>query len=319
MRIAIVLFALLLLSSCSSNSPVAEEWRAADALIPRFETVFYAKGSLLSGSIPSGADFTSQSRRVLILPFGAVLSGLNSRGQGIANEILSNSSAVLVGAGDFRSPEGPLGLGPIRSRYCSIVVLKRQYTFDLGQRLGEAPSSSEGGIRIWSWSKQLLKSSENGSPVTQLNAAKVGPSYLLFCNELKDLRNIAPRLDSPGLQNLELNRTRDWKLISQHDLWGYRSYRHAGIPDRSAAGLQDVSAEAQNLILMVDFEKNTSLIRLYCEVGKEQTPARLNQRGLRFREREMGIWDMKLTLRDDEESFERIFHVMSLFGFGINI
>src|SRR5260370_13438814 len=102
---------------------------AAPVLIEQFETVFYTDIRLMPGS-SVGVPLAKEDRLSLSSPFVELTDGLDSLGKNVSAKVFHLTDSLLVGAKDFRPPDG---LGPIRSQRCYVVVLKSNNTLELGK------------------------------------------------------------------------------------------------------------------------------------------------------------------------------------------
>lgn len=312
-----ILLGIALLGCNRVQPDKTNEPRVAAALFEQFETVAYSKATLLSDS-RGYYRLPEQVRNPLRLPFYLFLSGLDSLGSQARAEVLGSANAVLVGAKDFRPPEG---LGPVHSQNCYVVALRRRSAFDLGKYFRQASVASAAGAPVWNWSAKVGEFGEHAPRPTSFYAAQIGQSYLLVSNNLEELKAIAGRLASPNPDTRILGEIRDWGIVSEHEVWGYRRYRHADVIDRTAAGMAYVTPEAQALIFMFDREKNSFTLRLFCVPGQERTTANINATGLfgRLHWLSEGVSERTVPLAGDLETLERLGAVMSMLGFGAYI
>ena len=318
MRI-LVFFLVLVFSLSAGNAHMSEmnlERRsAAAALFERFETVFYGEMGLVfrSGSYDQLSEDDSNFLRV---PFALLLSGLDTLGEATAAEMLASGAAVLVGARDFRTPKG---LGAVHSQFCYVVVLRSGSAFDLSKYFSQWPSTSERGMPVWKWSANLGEFGEGDPRPSTLYASQIGQSYLLFSNNLSELRAMGERLSSGKQDARILDGIRDWGLVSQHKLWGYRRYRHAGIVNRDASGMTGVTRGAEALMYFFDEEKKSSVLRLLSSPKDEGTAFNISSNIYMPRMKPVGAgaWETVFPLAGDEDTFERLAFVMGLFGFGV--
>jgi hypothetical protein len=297
-----------------SGAPTNYGARPAAALANEFETVFFAKADIL---IRSGArDHAAMNDADFVdFPFWELLDALKALGENTSQEALGASEAVLVGAKDFRAPAG---LGLVHSQRCYILILRSPTKFNLREHFHRAPSASVSGSSVWEWSAKLGEfGEEDPTRESSFFAAQVGDSYLLVSNEFKELQVTAQKLASPK-NPTTLAGIRDWKLISQHNLWGYRRYRHGGIVDPEAAGTHLVPESASALIFFVDLDKQAGALRLLSSPKDEKIVARLSEpmKLPRFENRGSGVWESRILLGGNEESFYRLGAIMDLFGFG---
>lgn len=313
-KIALMLIAFLLSGCTKSAASSAEQQRAASTLFDQFETVFYAKADLLSGS--GGYKRLSQrDANALRAPFGYLLYALDQLGKQVSTEVLRNSDAAFVGAKDFRAPGGPPpNLGGVQSNFCFILVLGNRSTFDISKVASKSGVMSSAEDAVWKWS---APGDEGHSQPYTFYATQVAHSYLLISNNLDDIHAISPKLGSNTAPNL--SGFRDWESISQHDLWGYRRYRHNEVHDKGAAGMLEVTSTATSLSFFADADKKTVVLRLYASDGStaEKLNAHAGMPLPLLTPVGKGSWEATLPLSGDEASLERLFVAMGLFGFGV--
>jgi hypothetical protein len=288
--------------------------RPAAVLSNEFETLFFAKADIL---VRSGARDHAARNDVEILdfPFWELLDALKALGGNTSQEALGASEAVFVGAKDFRAPAG---LGTVHSQRCYIMILRSPSKFSLREHFHQAPSASVGGSPVWEWSAKLGEfGEEDPTRASLFFAAQVGDSYLLVSNGFKELQVTAQNLASPKDPAMVVP-IGDWKLISQHNLWGYRRYRHGGIVDPEAAGSHLVPESASALIFFVDLDKQVGALRLLSSPKDEKIVAKLSEpmKLPTFENRGSGVWESRIPLGANEESFYRLGAIMDLFGFG---
>jgi hypothetical protein len=296
--------------SSSDGGSSSQERAAASALFGRFETVFYSKATLLSGSV------SKQGAAAAGLPFTYLQGALNALGNNTSADIFASSEAVLVGARDFRPPSG---LGSVRSQSCYVVVLRDRNTFDLRKYIHQSPTAVENGTTVWNWSAKLGEFGEGDPRPSSLYATQIKQDYVLVSNDLGELRKIADVLslkedDAKGLSSI-----RDWASISRHDVWGYRRYRQEGIVDRKAAGMTDVTPGAEALAFFFDSGDKSGVLQLFCSPADDSTASKMNEAsGLPpFRQVRLGVWQSKISLVVDVTVSEQLFGTMGLFGFGV--
>ncbi len=310
-KIGLMLIAFLL-SGCTKSSNNTEQQRAALTLHDQFETVFYAKADLLSGS--GGYKRLSQKdANALRGPFADLLYALNPLGEQVSTEVLRDSDAALVGAKDFRAPGGPPpNLGSVQSNFCYILVLGNRSTFDISKVASKPGVVSSAENAVWKWS---APPTEGHSQPYTFYATQVAHSYLLISNSLDNVHAISPKVGSNTAPNL--SGFRDWESISQLDLWGYRRYRHKEVHDKEAAGMTEVTSTATALSFFADARKKTAVLRLFA--SDPSTAEKMNaQEGLPLL-KSVGkdSWEATIPLSGDKASVERVLIAMGLFGFGI--
>lgn len=317
----LLIFVLLVLTVCPRGLALtSNESISASALLDRFETVFYAKSEIVSTS-KAYDGFSQFESATFHYPFSLLPGALHSLGETAFNEIFRGSEAVLVGAKDFRAPEGSDGLGQVRSQFCYVVILKGNSGVQLSKYFSKAelPSTSAAAWPVWQWSAKLNEFGRDDPRPTSLYFTEVEQSYLLVSNDLQDLQDIAGRLASSDHDVQSLSKVRDWDTITRHQFWGYRRYRHAGVINPVAAGTTGVTPGAEALTFSLDLDKRVGVIRLFSSLTDEGSAAKLNARAMLppLKRASPGIWEAKILLSGDERSAQRMFGVMYLFGFGI--
>lgn len=310
------LFLLLavVLSGCGQGMAKRnQESRTASALFAQFETVFYSKADLVSGSDGHG-QLSAQNVRLLGAPFAYLRGGLDSLGKSTAPEILGSSQAVFVGAKDFRPPQG---LGGVQSKFC-YVILGRGSIPDLRKYFSTTPVSYTAGAPVWKW---FAPPQEGHAKRYSFFMGQVQSSFILISNDLEELQTVANRLTSSD-EDTGITHIPEWELLSQHDYWGYRQYRHGDAVDREAAGLSDVTPSAKALMFLVDFQKKEGVLRLLA--SDKSTADKLNSAMRNSRvtlppleASNVGAWETVIPLADNERTIERMFIVMGFFGFGV--
>jgi hypothetical protein len=305
----------VLISPGRSMADAKPESQAAAALFNQFETVFYLRSNLISGGAAS-PQLSARDSKYVRFPFAYLLQGLDSLGSHASDTILQKSEALLVGAKDFRSPAG---LGTVSSKRCYVIILAKHTVFDLSHYFHQAPTASAASAPVWNWSTALGEFGENDPRPSSLFAAQVASSYLVVSNDLAELEAVVARLDAPSDSLEVLSNLRDWDTVRDHKSWGYRRYRHDEIAEGMAAGMSYVTTGATGLIFFADLDKKTATIRLLCSTNDERTVIKMNSRAMfpPLKSSGFGTWQRTMMLSGDEQSFERMFAVMCLFGFAV--
>jgi hypothetical protein len=285
------------------------ESQAASVLFNRYETVFRSPADLLVGSA-ARRGLSQQDVNALRVPFAYLLAALGSLGKNHSAEVLARSEQALVGTRDY---EAPKGLGSVRSQFCYVLILKESNRLDLRQYFSGATEVSSS---VWNWSAKLGEFGEGDPRPSSLYATQIA-SYLLVSNNRHDLEAATLELSSPQKAYSPLQKIREWKVVSQHDYWGYRHYRHTG--DVQAAGTEDVTRAAEAIIFFVDFKEKVGLLRLLSTQANDSTVRKMAAANilppfklLRTRMRQTSI-----PFISDKKTSEQMFYVMGLFGFGI--
>jgi hypothetical protein len=311
------LLAALLVCGCSRRMGVTSNGaRAASVLFAEFETVFYSKADLVDGS---GAyrQLSKQDADTLRVPFADFVGGLDSLRNSAPSDILSNGEAVLVGAKDFRPPAG---LGSVQSNFCYVVVLRGQGGPDLHKYFSGSPAGSASGNPIWQWSAPPQEG--HPAPYT-FYIAQASSSYIIMSNDLRDVQDTASQLISSEKSTPTLAGIRDWVLLRSHNYWGYRHYRHTeDASEAVASGASDVTPSAQDLIFFADPKQRTGTLRL---LAADATAAqKLNESMAKARAAlpplkpsGIGAWEAAISFTADQQTTDRMFDVMGLFGFAV--
>jgi hypothetical protein len=132
--------------------------RAAAVLFDAFETVFYADASLMATS--GSHDRVPPESRALLQPFRYFRAGLSWLGDQVLTDVLAASDGVMVGAKDFRPPNG---LGPVRSTRCFVVMLRSGNALD-SRGISSTPRSGLQRAPQCGTGRPILASLERGIP-----------------------------------------------------------------------------------------------------------------------------------------------------------
>jgi hypothetical protein len=307
----LLLTAGILLSGCHRSMASPNQSQVASILAEQFETVFYAKADLLRDSA-GYKELSAKNANSLRVPFSDLMGGLHPLGDQVPTEVFAAADAVFVGAKDFQAPHG---LGSVRSLFCFVVVFRDGSQFDISKvaRGSSVISSVRDGI--WTWE---TKATEGQPGPQKFFAIQNARAYLLVSNDITTLQTIAGGLASPNRTALQTpNEIPDWQSLSQHDLWGYRHYRHGTVHDKNAAGTIDVTSTATSLLVFIDTGKKNATLDLFA--SDSGTAEKMNAAGKLPQLKPVGTsaWETNISLVDDETSVERVLAVMWLFGFGI--
>jgi hypothetical protein len=291
--------------------------RAAAALFARFETVFYSKADLVSGT-GSRRLLPELVRDLLQRPYAELVGGLGELSKQEPAAMLGRAAWVLVGAKDFRSPVGPTGFGAVHSHYCYILNLAGARQFDLGGWIRRFPAVVRVAPSIWRWT---VPPGEGEAAPVEIYATQAGRAYLLIANDVDELKMVATTLVTAE-RTTDLGGVCDWANLTKHEIWGYRRYRHGGYPDPTAAGTEDVTPDAECLAFFVNPERRAAVLHMRSTTGEtikawERNP-RLKRLLPPFKAVGRGIFETNIPLADAQAP-EQLFVVMALFGLGVYV
>jgi hypothetical protein len=124
---------------------------------------------------------------------------------------------------------------------------------------------------------------------------------------------------TPAIYEFAIQSIRDWAVVSQHEEWAYRRYRHTTTLDQNAAGLSNVTPTADVLMFVFNRERKSGVLRLLA--SDDSTADRLNgsmEPSLAWpplRPSGPGAWETTIPFTGDNPSGERTFVIVGLFGF----
>lgn len=289
--------------------------RAESVLLNRFESVMSIQTRFLRDS-ENVSQLPKREIAGLRVPFDYFVRALDKLGNDALSGVLDHSDSVFVGAKDFASPAG---LGVVHSKLCYVVILAQPNTFQIRRYFSESPFASASGAPVWKWSSNLQEFGEEDSRPSSLYAGQIGQSYILVSNDVSEMQTVAGLLVSLGSTLPKAISTYDLGLADQHELWGYRLYRQA--QDVTAAGTLDVTRAAKALVLFLDLEKMTLVLRLLESRTDGSTASKMaaSSKLPPFKPVGSGVWELTIPVTDDQGTRERIFFIMWRFGFGAYI
>jgi hypothetical protein len=297
--------------------------RAAASLSKEFETVLYSKPAFVSSWVANN-PLPKDSASILRSPFAYLWLGLDSVPAPAASDLLANADAILVGAKDFRAPNG---LGPVRSTRCYVATLKSGNKFDLQKHVQASALRDPSGLLIWQWSAKLGEFGEGIPPKYEslnqpstLYAAELEQSYVIVSNDMNELESLAGSLSGPRGELTKPGSFTDWHEILKHEMAGYRKYRTDALNDPMSAGTQDIPPSAESLTFFLDVEKETITIQLASKSAiTEDATAKLSKNyGLpALTQSGPRSWQSSIQLEGDGASFDQTFSLVGLFGFAI--
>jgi len=320
----------LLSAPGQASAEVNAESHAESVLISEFETVFHWEADMVPRCAAGGENarvsgrsaftqLTGHNIDVLCIPFGYAADSLNLLVKGGAAEILQDGQTIVAGAKDFRPTHG---LGMVSLEFCYVVVFGERGAPKLSGYFASTSTITSAGAVIWKW-KSLPNSKKYPMDLeVTFFATEISPRYLLISNSIGELQTVAQKLISPDDPVWISSEQLDWKIVSTHEYWGYRRYRHDGVEYESAA---EVTPSARALNFFVDLEKEAGILRLVADDGS--TAAKWNAKfstdnpeyGLPPLKRlSAKVWQTEIPLASDERvTLGRLFLIVQLFGFSI--
>lgn len=305
----------LLLWSGSSQTGNAPTARVAAVLVQEFETVVQASPALLSSTGEASKQLSRAESANLRFPFAYLSRALDSLPRPASTIALSSAAAVFVGAKDFRAPAR---LGAVRSQRCYVVALDSQSRFDIRTYVSAAPVATAAGAPVWHWVANLQEFGEGDPQASSLYASQIDASHVLVSNDLGVLQRIAKGLTGADPSSAVPD-IQDWAAIAAREEWAYRRYRHAGVVDRNAAGLTNVTATADALIFYLSSDRKSGVLRLLA--SDASTVERLNrsmEKSLEWpplKPSGPGVWETVVRFTGDDASGQRVFVIFGLLGF----
>jgi hypothetical protein len=303
-------------SSCASR--LADKEATANMLGHEYETVFVADGTLLSSGLSHG-----RMAAMLVMPFRDLIEAIN-QSDVISRLNLFGGRTVeyaAVGAKDFRPPGTRDGLGDVLSDTCHVLKLTRSGVVDV-QRL--RPGTPVAGVRgpwAWSWKVHV-----NDPTAIMFYVSQPQSEYLLMGSDLKGLEKMHAWITSgPVRRRAAHGLVADLPIreeIRRSPLWGYRAFRHdSDISSQQSSGLLGVGPGARTLVFFTSPRADTGWLEYTCAKGSGDRFTRDPRitRLLTFRGLSETAWQASVPIghSEDETDLERLFVVISMFGFGI--
>jgi len=294
------------LASAGSNGS-----HAAAVLFENFETVFHTTPAMLSDSLDdSGGWYVWE-------PFGYLRVALEAVEKQLPAKVLAESEAILVGSKHFLPPTG---LGSIRSTRCYIIVLRKESALDFSRYFNKPPVASAVGTPIWNWSADLGEFGDGDPRSSSLYATPITQSYILVSNNLEELQNVSRRLTSVNNDARVLAGIHEWNDLRQHEFWGYRRYKHGKPrPIDRLVGTDQITPQAEAVILYVGMRKQTGVLRLFSSSPDDATAENINATGRITPLRPVGpkVWETVFPLAEIGSFPDSAYWVLWLFGWGV--
>jgi hypothetical protein len=274
----------------------------------KFETVAYVRSPVL-------ASWTSNSRwkpeSDLEAPYGPFLYALDRLGLDVRKQAVGGSKAVLLGAYDFRGPQGPPpSLGPVESKACALFLMPGDVPGALLKAL-----DAKAGPRInaeWSWEVE-----QERRPSKKMWAAIGVPDALVLCNHAQGTGQVLADLVKASVRETVLFNEYLRSKMARGEYWMVRQVRHSGV-DRTAAALNDIDSEVETIALLPGSRKGTcELVTL--STNQRESPLRaLESKGLIpvAMQKNTGTWITEIELSSEPKDPDAMFSARYLLGFG---
>lgn len=310
--IATMMVAAVQMCACSlGHAQKDNETRAASALFERFETVAFTDSRfLLNFKSDSQND---ESLNGLRLPFVELIAGLTMLSQTAEDDFNNATNAMLVGAKDFRAPEG---LGLVSSQKCYIGILADGLPGALASDMSKAAVASIEGQKVWTWSMPPYEGHPRSTP---FYAAQVGNYYFVMGNNREEFMAIVHALSSPDTASFLLSNAFDWDNFSKHQYWACRLIRRGGVIDPEGAALTRLNSDAVAISFSADISKREAVIRvLSSDPDMKSAPRVLPGPQLqRFHQKPGRIWEATVSLTQDRAGSEAMAALFYSLGIGI--
>jgi hypothetical protein len=305
---ALILAALLFHAKPSAAS-TPNETAATSALFVHYETVFRTVPSLLEDASPDEAIGFARE------PFGYLVFALDHRSRQLRSELLNNSESILLGTKDYLPPDG---LGRVVSTRCYVAVLQSPSRIAVSKYLGNPNLRTQSGLAVWTWTVDLGEFGDRTTHKSSIYVTELGSTYFLVSNNLDELQSTSQGI---GLSTEQVPQIREWDSVRQHEFWGYRKLRSPESRPLATIfnGLRGIPPEAEALILYVDFDHKSGLLRIVSSNADDQTARKVSITWKMPPPRSdgRGQWDILFTLTGSGSFPESSFQVLWLFGLGV--
>jgi hypothetical protein len=175
--------------------------------------------------------------------------------------------------------------------------------------------ASEVEPSIWKWS---MEGSRDQPASTPFYATQLGLSFVLVANNIDDLKKMALDLAPNACGAQSLIKVRELEDICAHDVWGYRRYKENADedPNSMAAATQDIMPGTRALAFFVDFKQRTGVLRLFSSTAATADNINAHLQSPFLSPTGSQTWQATIPFHGNEDTFDQMFRVMSLFGFG---
>ena len=207
LTVPLLLAALGSTPGCGRASLDLRVERAAAALFNEFETVSKTDVSRLPfHTLANRLDTDPEG--VLFVPFGYLFESLQFFGPTTAERVAGQTSVILGGVSDFRSPTG---FGGVSSRNCYVLLVKPG--FRLEDYLGRAPTEHHADVPVWRWTTKIGEYGEGDDRASTLIAMQLNASYVLISNDAERIAKVAQAFATVQPKEV-LARLSEWSEIS---------------------------------------------------------------------------------------------------------
>lgn len=309
--IAAAILSLSLLGGQTGQAQANEEERAASVLFEQYETVASTRGDLFTSLSSYNQMKDVDSVAVLGLPFVDFMGALKALGPSAAADLEMKYSVILVGAKDFRPPQG---IGAFVSTKCYIGILKDGPQPNVEPDFHHASLETMDGRRVWTWS---IPPAEGASQPGKFYAAQIAGSYLLMANDPQGFQAAAEALTSSQPSKPIQLRVPGWDTFSRYGYWADRPLRQDRVVKSSDAGI-DVLRDVIAITFFADLGKRESFVRVVSSDKSMKTMPKLFPEFalMQLRSGDAGTWQAELHLSKEQVANDATFQVFSYLGFG---
>jgi hypothetical protein len=308
-NISILLLASAVLAVSASNQP--KEVKAKAALFRQFDTILHVTPKLLEDSPKKG-----DSERLVVGPFRYLKSALDQENRRARLAIFADTEAIFLGAKDYRPPNG---LGNVISTRCYVMVLRVGTAPQLSKLLGKGVNDTTGHT-TWHWQAALGEFGENEPRASSLYAAQIGGTFILLCNDQKELGTLTELLDRPPTLPSSAD-SEAFSKLGGHDFWGYRRLRklRSTQPDFIFAGTPGLGSGAEGILLFLEQGKREAVLHLLTDKDGHHYSDKLSSLMTVPPARAIGPgeWEARFPLDSTGRYSDTAFQVLWIFGLGV--
>lgn len=291
-----------------------DKGRAAAFLNSQYETVAYMDVRLLTqfhdDPNPPSADANRNHDLPLALrlPFVKFVGAIRSLAPEAESVIEGQYEHLLGGAKAFAPPTE---LGMYDYEGCYIAISYRSVNSKVSALFNHREKSAQHGVDFWHWSLPPVE----GHPMPfAFYATTVGERYLIVATTVDAMLDAAIVMQSGSISSGILGVSED---VLTHEYWIYRPVWHmpAQIPTTKGKAGATVTA-ALSFVADTKLLRGTFDIRVIgnAEVSAAQLPY---ASGFTYSRAGPSTWKAQLAIGDGPGVVEKLYEVLSLFGFGV--